>query len=186
MSQRSFSLGAAAAVVAVLLAVSTGAAQWSGVVYPAGFYGYVPGYAAADFYGGTWGYRHSWDLYAYGFHDYGLNNYGSAPTTVRYSDYYPTEEWSPSPPWNGADVEVWVPADAALWFDGVPSEQTGARRGFVTPPLTPGQDYTYQVRARWTEDGRTVNRTKTIHVRANGRTEVDMTRPDSGDGKGAP
>ena len=46
-----------------------------------------------------------------------------------------------------------------------------------SPPLTPGQDYTYEVHARWTDDGRTVDRTRKIHVRANALTEVDLTRP---------
>jgi uncharacterized protein (TIGR03000 family) len=177
MLQRSFSLVAAAAVVAALVVVSVGNAHWPGEVYPAGYYGYVPGYAAADFYSGTWGYRHSWDFYPYGFHDYGLNNYGSAPTTVRYSDYYPPEEWTAATAWNAADVEVMVPENAALWFDGVPTRQTGAQRAFVSPPLTPGRDYTYEVHARWIEDGRTVDRTRRIQVRANTRTDVDMTRP---------
>jgi uncharacterized protein (TIGR03000 family) len=145
-------------------------------VYPAGYYGYSSGYAASDFYTGTWGYRHSWGNYPYGFHDYGLNNYGSAPTTSQYSGYYPPEEWTPSPT-NAAEVEITVPPDATLWFDGVLTRQTGARRGFVSPPLTPGQNYTYEVHARWTQDGRTVDRTRTIRVRANTQTEADLTRP---------
>jgi uncharacterized protein (TIGR03000 family) len=149
------------------------------VVFPSGYYGYAPGYGAFDFHSGTWGYRHSWDSYPYGFHDYGLNIHYTAPTTITYSAYYPPEEWTLEG-WfapDAARVEVRVPAGAALWFDGVRTQQSGSERSFVSPPLTPGQEYTYEVHARWTEDGRTVDRNRTIHVRANTRTDVDLTRP---------
>jgi uncharacterized protein (TIGR03000 family) len=48
---------------------------------------------------------------------------------------------------------LWVPADAEVWFNGVPTKQTGTRREFVTPPLDPGGDYSYRLRVRWNEGG---------------------------------
>src|SRR5262249_29983293 len=52
-----------------------------------------------------------------------------------------------------AEVQVRVPANATVWFDGEPTEQTGPYRRFWTPPLEPGKVYTYQVKARWMLDG---------------------------------
>jgi uncharacterized protein (TIGR03000 family) len=48
-----------------------------------------------------------------------------------------------------AVVTVLVPADAEVFFDGERMTETGTERRFVTPPLTVGENYSYQVRARW-------------------------------------
>ena len=50
---------------------------------------------------------------------------------------------------NTARVEVRLPADAELWFEGQKTAQTGTDRSFHSPELQPGQDYVYNVRARW-------------------------------------
>jgi uncharacterized protein (TIGR03000 family) len=71
-------------------------------------------------------------------------------------------------------VDVHVPRAANLWFEGVRLTQTGTTRRFVSPPLMPGQDYTYEVRASWTENGQEVARDRVIHVQAGGRADVDM------------
>jgi uncharacterized protein (TIGR03000 family) len=81
-------------------------------------------------------------------------------------------------------VRVHVPAGADLWFEGVRVGKTGDVRDFTSPALTPGKGYLYDVRARWNEDGRMVDRVRTVRVRANQRTEVDMTQPEAGDRKG--
>jgi uncharacterized protein (TIGR03000 family) len=72
---------------------------------------------------------------------------------------------------------VIVPPDAEVWFNGTPTEQGGADRRFVSPPLTPGKDYTYHVEARWMRDGRPVQERRTVHVRANQRSQIDLTWP---------
>jgi uncharacterized protein (TIGR03000 family) len=64
------------------------------------------------------------------------------------------------------EVEVRVPADAEIWFDGARTRQTGKVRQFVSPPVTPGHDYTYEVRARWKEGGKEVTQTRRITVHA--------------------
>ena len=38
-------------------------------------------------------------------------------------------------------VTVRAPKDAEVWFGGQKTRQTGAVRRFVSPPLTPGQEY---------------------------------------------
>jgi uncharacterized protein (TIGR03000 family) len=74
-------------------------------------------------------------------------------------------------------LKVIVPADADLWFNGIPTQQKGTERPFVSPPLTPGRDYTYDIQARWMSNGRPVEERRTVHVRANERSEIDLTRP---------
>src|SRR5262249_29207476 len=54
-------------------------------------------------------------------------------------------------------INVRVPAQAELWIDDVPmNTTTGAFRQFQSQPLEPGFKYYYQVRARWTENGKQV------------------------------
>jgi uncharacterized protein (TIGR03000 family) len=69
-------------------------------------------------------------------------------------------------------IEVRVPADADIWFDDAKTTQTGTVRQFVSPPLTPGYDYTYEIRARWTEEGRRVSHTRRVSVHAGERVRV--------------
>jgi uncharacterized protein (TIGR03000 family) len=76
-----------------------------------------------------------------------------------------------------AHVAVRVPAEADVWFGTGKTTQTGATREFVSPPLTPGQEYTYEVRARWTEGGKEVVRERRIDVSAGTWKVVDFTRP---------
>jgi uncharacterized protein (TIGR03000 family) len=76
-----------------------------------------------------------------------------------------------------ARVNVLVPSQATLYIQGVRMNETGSYREFVSPPLVPGEDYTYNLRAVWSEDGRDVTRNQLIHVRPGERYEVDLTRP---------
>jgi uncharacterized protein (TIGR03000 family) len=77
---------------------------------------------------------------------------------------------------NAARVTVVVPEDAELWFNGTKTNQTGKRREFATAPLTPGKDFRYRIKARWIEDGKPVELTQTIKVRANSSQTVDFTK----------
>jgi uncharacterized protein (TIGR03000 family) len=74
-----------------------------------------------------------------------------------------------------ARVLVRVPSDAHLWFEGAETRQSGADRTFKSPPLEPGRAYLYDVKARWWEDGKPVQRTRTITVLAGQVTKLDMT-----------
>jgi uncharacterized protein (TIGR03000 family) len=78
---------------------------------------------------------------------------------------------------NTALVRVQVPPGAEIWFDGEKTQQTGAFREFVSPPLAPGSNFVYQIKARWAQDGRTVEQTRDVTVRANVVTDVDFTQP---------
>ena len=74
-------------------------------------------------------------------------------------------------------VQVRVPGNAQVWFGGASTQQNGSVREFVSPPLVPGRDYTYQIRARWMEGGREIDQTRTVRVHAGERVTVDFTRP---------
>jgi len=115
------------------------------------------------------GYRGSdWSSPSY---SYGVRRYNNS--------YGATAQSSPAPD-NAARVRVVVPAGAKVWFDGKDTKQTGTLRRFESPQLTPGKDYTYDVKATWTENGKEVTRTRHVDVRANSGVTVDFTRPESG------
>ena len=46
----------------------------------------------------------------------------------------------------------------------------------MSPTLTPGQDYTYEVKARWTEDGKEVVQTRQVDVSAGAWKTIDFTK----------
>jgi uncharacterized protein (TIGR03000 family) len=54
---------------------------------------------------------------------------------------------------------------------------SGPVRHFYSAPLTPGQTFTYEVRARWTDpSGKPVERTKKVDVQAGARIGVDFNQ----------
>lgn len=65
-------------------------------------------------------------------------------------------------------AHIWlrVPANAQVWVDGSRTRQTGEARHFYSPPLTPGKKYAYEIRVRWTEDGKPVEKNQRIVVQA--------------------
>ena len=52
---------------------------------------------------------------------------------------------------------------------------TGEVRRFASPPLAPGKEFTYEVRARWTEGGKEVSRARDVGVTAGARARIDFT-----------
>jgi len=77
-------------------------------------------------------------------------------------------------PDGAAILSVRVPADGDIWFDGASTVQRGSLRRFVTPALPVGHNFSYQVRARWVADGKEVDRTQAVAVRAGDRLTVDF------------
>jgi uncharacterized protein (TIGR03000 family) len=72
-----------------------------------------------------------------------------------------------------------VPADAQIWVEDAKTKQTGPVREFQSPPLTPGTRYTYELRARWTENGREVTQTQEIPITAGAHVNVTFPMPSS-------
>jgi uncharacterized protein (TIGR03000 family) len=95
----------------------------------------------------------------------------SAPSRAvgAYQAFYPPPEASGfadadanRPVW----VTVRVPSDAAIWFGDTKTVQKGELRYFVSPPVSPGHDYFYEIKAKWTEAGKEVVRIRHVSVRA--------------------
>jgi uncharacterized protein (TIGR03000 family) len=77
-------------------------------------------------------------------------------------------------------VDVMVPADAQVWFDGESTSQRGTDRLFRSPPLESGQNYSYEVKASWTESGKQVEQTRKVRVRPGERVQVNFLAPEEG------
>ncbi len=75
---------------------------------------------------------------------------------------------------NACQIGLRVPADAQVWFNGQAMRQTGSQREFVSPPLQPGQEYTYTIRARWMQNGQPVDQTRNLQVAASERHTVNF------------
>jgi uncharacterized protein (TIGR03000 family) len=114
---------------------------------------------------------------------YGAPVYAAAPGAVTSPNLYANGPAAPSPaqqppPDNAAHLQLVVPENAEVLFDGDKTNQTGPVREFVSPPLGSGGSYNYRISVRYTDaNGKPVNDTRTIHVRANDWFRIDFTRP---------
>src|SRR5579884_166675 len=121
---------------------------------------------------GYWGWDYPGYGYGYGGYPYG-GYYGDYGYPMMYPPYYgyghpPADYMAAYPPIPVAEstavlLNVTVPAGAELWVDGHKTSQTGAVRQFTSPPLAAGKDYTYELRAKWKDGGRTVEQSRTVH-----------------------
>ncbi len=78
---------------------------------------------------------------------------------------------------SAAVLRVRVPADAKVWVSGAATTQRGELRRFITPPLEAGRNQGYELRARWTEGGKPVERTEAVRVHPGDRLTVDFLSP---------
>jgi uncharacterized protein (TIGR03000 family) len=84
----------------------------------------------------------------------------------------------PEEPPPAASIVVRVPQEADVWFQGVKMPGAGNVRNFVSPPLDPAKSYSYVVRARWAQDGKTADETRKISVHAGDRIRLDFPNPE--------
>lgn len=151
-----------------------GSYGWGGSgigVYVGPRYSYYPRYGYDGYYGYP-GYSYSYPSY-YSYpstYSSDVVTYGT-PASTEIRSFYPPD---PVAPTNQARVHVRCPAGAELWFDGTATEQRGNDRMFSTPTLEQGKNYTYEVKARWMDNGKPVERTKVVSVRAGQTTDVDF------------
>jgi uncharacterized protein (TIGR03000 family) len=114
---------------------------------------------------------------------YGTSVYVAAPAVTGSPNLYANGSAAPSPaqappPDNAAHLQLAVPENAEVFVDGEKTNQTGSVREFVSPPLDRGSSYNYRISVRYTgANGKPVNDTRTIHVRANDWFRIDFTRP---------
>jgi uncharacterized protein (TIGR03000 family) len=74
-----------------------------------------------------------------------------------------------------AQVTVIVPADADVFFDGEPTNETGTQRVFTTPVLPAGKNFSYEIEAQWSANGQSFDQTRKVAVRAGANVTVDFT-----------
>jgi uncharacterized protein (TIGR03000 family) len=72
-----------------------------------------------------------------------------------------------------ATIQINVPAEAVVYFDGFRTTVNGNRR-FATPALEQGKTYFYTVKIEMQHDGQTVATTERIIVRAGGQAQVSV------------
>jgi uncharacterized protein (TIGR03000 family) len=176
------------AVVGIFAAMPTPAeACWRGRYYGGYGWGSYP-IAVADYgprtivAGQTWyspveysytyrGFFRGWRRTAY-YQPYAVA-YAYPSTATAYSAFYPAEMPTNA---NAATIIMHVPSTARVWIEGGATTQTGPDRLFVSPGLTPGQDYVYHIRVQWEENGSTMERTREVAVRAGNQVELNVQR----------
>lgn len=102
----------------------------------------------------------------------------AAANPPKTSPSQPAPEKLPPPTPNAARLQIIVPANAEVVFDGGPTTQRGTIREFVSPPLSPDKHFRYTIRVRYTgADGQTVDDIRAVRVRANEEFRIDFTQP---------
>lgn len=149
--------------------VGPGGAGRGGGWYGGGGYGY----GGVGRYGGVYSpyYRGYGVGRPYAWPSYGQPGY--ANDGYEYQSNYPPVDVSQV----GFRMRILLPTEnAQVWIAGEPTQQRGFVRVFEAPALEPGS-YSYEVRARWRENGRDVSQTRTIRFHAGDSMTVDFRPP---------
>jgi uncharacterized protein (TIGR03000 family) len=85
----------------------------------------------------------------------------------------------PSVSTSAARLVVELPADATLTIDGKEMKTTSGRRVFRTPELEKGQVYYYTLKATVLREGKPVEQTKHVIVRAGEVAEARFSTMDT-------
>lgn len=136
-------------------------------------YGYAPNYGGYGYGFGNGGYYRGYDYAPY-YQSYGYRNapgnYDYSEPTTRQSLYYVPE----TAPQYAALTIVVPTADAQVWFGDTAMAQRGTVRVFHSPSLETGKRFVYTIKARWMEQGQTVERDRHVDVQAGQRVTVDF------------
>ena len=164
--------------------------------YPGGSYNY-PGYSRGwaynnwqtyPQYSGAWWNTPGYNWSTGGYYGEGMQGdyYSSTPGTTQPSGTMAQGTMGQGGSMDGQVlINVRVPPNAEVWFDEQKTSQTGPMRTFITPPLNPDHDFVYHIRARWTENGRQVEKTRRVDVHAGDRHFVNfMGRQQEGTSSG--
>jgi uncharacterized protein (TIGR03000 family) len=73
-----------------------------------------------------------------------------------------------------AQINVSAPADAEIWFNDAKTTQKGNERLFVSPPLTAKENYYYEMKIKWTKDGKVVEQNRRVTVHAGDVINLDF------------
>ncbi len=71
------------------------------------------------------------------------------------------------------------PPHAEISFEGSKTSQIGTSRLYVSPPLNQGQNYSYDIRVSWNNNGQVVTQDRKVTVRAGDRLSVVFREPAS-------
>jgi uncharacterized protein (TIGR03000 family) len=149
--------------------------SWQRYVAPFVGGGYGNNYYGSGYYGGYnspyySGYRSG---YYYPSTTYIQPSYDYAPS------YAPSYSQTTTQTQTNAQIRVLVPdAQAKVWFDGNPTQQTGTERWFYTPSLQAGANNTYRLRASWMHAGREVTQERVINVNPGQGVTVEFTQTE--------
>ena len=177
----------AMAVAAVLWLPSSASARprWVGPTYGSSWYGSPYYYQSQPYYYS--GYYSGGPYYWYG----GRPRYYAAPYYSTYTNVtpsavtyepstvtYSTSSYRASAPADDrAFVTIQIPGDAAdIWIQGEQSRQTKSRQDYISPPLTPGKTYYYEVRARWRDGDQMHEAKRNFEIVPGTPVLVDFTR----------
>jgi uncharacterized protein (TIGR03000 family) len=99
----------------------------------------------------------------------------------RVAPYYAYGESTPDyhvgRPDTTAHITIMLPPNGEVWFDGSQTTATGTVREYDSPPLARGNRYAYDIRARWSENGREMTQTQRVQVTAGSRVRVSFPGP---------
>ena len=82
---------------------------------------------------------------------------------------------APAPANATATLNIRLPQNVHLWIQGKEIVNPGTAFTLVSPALESGFNYTYQLKAQWSEGGAQVVRTRPVQVRAGETVNVDLT-----------
>jgi len=69
-------------------------------------------------------------------------------------------------------LTVWVPNEAKVLINGLPTKSTGSTRCFVSYGLQPGHTYEYKVKAEVVREGKIITKKQTILLPAGAQRRV--------------
>jgi uncharacterized protein (TIGR03000 family) len=143
-----------------------------GSPYYGGYYGRGYGGYSPYYYGS--GYYVPYSSNGYVYSDPG---YTDGVSSASYQSLYPPGAAVQQGQSTAANIHVRVPPNAQVMFDDTPTTQTGADRMFTTGPLDPSRQYSYQITARWNENGQERRETRTARVIPGRTVDVDFMSP---------
>jgi len=150
------------------------------------YYAFGRGTGVANFPGPLPGPDYYWDWTSPWRHEWVLRPPRPAPQEIAADDPAPLTVSAVPRDEPIARFTVEVPADAEVYLEGIKTRQTGTNRVFVSPRLTPGKQYVYEVRARWMANGNPVEQTKSLMLTAGQRLTVHFPEASAAGGLSEP
>lgn len=141
---------------------------YGGYGYGYGGYGYGYGYCPSYYYRAYAPYYYSYPMPIYSYVAPVTFAAQAPAATVRQSFYTSPETGTASMTVRLSDPE------AQVWFENQLMTQRGLERLFYASSLTPGMRYTYTVRARWTENGRTMDQQRLVDIEPGRTVTIDF------------